>query len=218
MSAAAPLRLAADYAAQLRQLMPQGAAWSFAPDGPMAGFLLALGEEFARIDARGLDLLEEADPRTALELLGDWERVAALPDACSGAPDSPAERQAALHQKLTRLGSQSRAAYIEMAARLGYVIQIDEHHPFRMGCRMGERVNGPDWAFAWTVRVRPFPRMSQQLFYAVFRMGDRMGTRLRGFGALDIECLIRRAAPAHTVVLFSYEFGDIDDFWFDFTA
>lgn len=218
MSQAVALRDAEAYAGQLRQLLPRGPAWDFPPDGVFAGLLGALGEEFARIDLRALDLVEEADPRTTLELLPDWERVAALPDACAGAPDNVRERQIALHHKLTRLGSQSRAAYIEMAARIGYSITIEEHHPARIGVRLGTNLNGPDWAFAWTVHVRPFPGLGQQLTFAVARLGDRLGVRLRGFGALDIECLIRRSAPAHTVVLFSYEFGGDDAFWFDFTA
>ena len=124
-----------DYAEQLRQLLPPGKAWEFPPEGNFAGLLVGLAEEFARIEGRGLDLLEEADPRTALELLPDWERVAALPDACTGAPDNATERQAALHQKLTRPGAQNAASYVELAARVGYGIEIVEHRAMRSGFR-----------------------------------------------------------------------------------
>lgn len=211
-------RSAADYAGQLAQLLPRGPAWDFAPDGPFAGLLLALAEEFARVDARALDLFDEFDPRTTLELLPDWERVAGLPDACTGAPDSVLERQVALHHKLTSVGGQNRAAYIEMAERLGYVIEIEEHRPARIGMRLGERLNGSDWAFAWTVHVRPFDGyLEEASFLAQARLGDRLGVRLRGFGALDIECLIRRSAPAHTTVLFAYEVEPAAAFWMDFT-
>lgn len=206
------------YAAQLRQLLPPGAAWEAPEGGVLAGLLLGLGEEFARIDARGIDLLEEADPRSALETLPDWERVAALPDACTGAPDTAAERQAALHQKLTRPGAQNAAAYVELAARAGFAIEIEEHRPLRSGFLAGARCNGADWAFAWTVRVRPFEGyLEEASFLAVFRAGSRAGDRVRGWGALDVECLIRRAAPAHTQVLFAYDVEPSPAFWFNFT-
>lgn len=209
----------ASYAQQLRQLLPQGAAWSFAPDGVLAGVLLAMGDGMARVDARALDLLEEADPRTALELLSDWERVAALPDACVGEPDNVRERQIALTQKLTRIGSQTIAAYEAMAARVGYVVRIEEHRPARMGMLLGDRLNGAEWAFVWTVHIRqPDGEFEESSFLAQAHLGDRLGVRLRGFGALDIECVIRRAAPAHTVVLFAYDIEPDAAFWFDFTS
>lgn len=211
-------RDAAAYAGALRQLLPPGPAWDAPDGGTFAGLLLALGEEFARIDARGLDLLEEADPRTALETLPDWERVAALPDACTGAPETAAERQAALHQKLTRPGAQNAAAYIELAARAGYAIEIQEHRPLRTGFSAGARCNGDSWAFAWTVRVRPFDGyLEEDSFLAVFRVGSRAGDLLRGWGALDVECLIERAAPAHTHVLFAYDVEPSPALWINFT-
>ena len=214
-----PLRTDRDYAAQLEALLPPGPAWQFAPGGIFAMLLLALGAEFARVDGRGLDLVEEADPRTALELLPDWERVAALPDSCTGAPDSVIERQVAVHEKITGIGGQNRAHYIELAARLGYLIAIEEHHPARMGMQLGDRLNGPDWAFAWTVRVQPFDDVfTEESFVAQAQLGDRLGIRLRGFGALDIECVIRRAAPAHTTILFAYEVEPSPSLWIDFTA
>lgn len=208
-----------DYAGQLQQLLPRGRAWEFPPDGLFAGLLLGLAEEFARLDGRALDLLEEADPRTTLELLPDWERIAALPDACTGVPDNATERQVSLHQKLTRPGAQNAAAYVELAARVGYLIEIEEHRPFAMGSRMGDRMNGQNWAFVWTVHVRPFDGyLEEATFISVFQMGSRMGERMRGFGALDVECLIRRAAPAHTTVLFAYDVEPTPAFWIDLTT
>ncbi|MEZ5709737.1 MAG: putative phage tail protein [Blastomonas sp.] len=211
--------LAADYGAQLRQLLPSGAAFRAPADSNLARLLDALAEEFARIDARADDVIDEADPRTTLELLPDWERVLGLPDACTGAPDNVGERRAALRQKITGLGGQSQAYFIELAARLGYVVTISEHRAARLGMRLGERLNGPDWQFAWTVHVEPFDGdlPDDQPFLAQARIGDELGVRLRGFGALDLECVIRRAAPAHTIVLFAYEAEPEALFWIDLT-
>lgn len=208
----------AAYARQMAQLLPRGRAWAFPRDGFFARLLLGLAGEFARVDARALDLIEEADPRTALELLADWERVAGLPDTCTGTPDEVSERQVALHQKLTGIGGQNKAAYVEIAKRLGYQIDIIEHRPARVGTRIGERLNGTAWAYAWTVNVQPFDGyLDESEFLAVAEIGDRVGVRLRGFGALDLECVISRAAPAHTQVLFAYEVEPTPDLWFDFT-
>lgn len=212
-------RNATDYAGQMRQLLPMGAAWQFPAESNLAQLIAALAEEFARIDARAGQLIDEADPRTTLELLPDWERVLGLPDACFKAPDNVSERRVALRQKITGLGGQSRAYFTELAARLGYFITIEEHRPARVGMRIGEHLNGPDWAFAWTVHVEPFEGdlPDAQSFFAQARIGDELGVRLRGFGAIDLECAIRRVAPAHTIVLFAYEIEQRPVFWIDFT-
>lgn len=218
MSGNLPSRGTAVYARQLQQLLPTGAAWTFAPGGTMARLLEGLAVEFSRVDARSSDLVDEADPRTALELLTDWERVAGLPDACTGAPEDTAERQIALHQKLTGIGTQSRNGYIELAARIGYQAEIEEHVPARVGMRAGQPANGPDWAFAWTVHIQPAEgTFSSDGFIAYAEAGDRVGVRVRGFGSFDLECVIRRAAPAHTHVLFAYEIEPQPALWIDFT-
>lgn len=212
-------RSEADHAQALRQLLPRGAAWDFAPDGPFAQLLAALAAEFARIDARAVDLLDEADPRTALETLIDWERVAGLPDACTGEPDNVGERHVALVQKLTGLGGQSPADFIDLAALIGFEIDIEEHRPMRVGARVGDRCKGEDWAHAWTVHVQPFDGAGRPvLAMAHFKVGDPVGTRVRGFGSLDLECVIGRAAPAHTNVIFAYVIEREPDFWIDFTS
>ncbi len=212
-------RTSADYLSQMRQLLPTGAAWNAPAGSNLVQLLAALAEEFARIDARAGQLIDEADPRTTLELLPDWERVLGLPDSCFKAPDNVSERRVALRQKITGIGGQSRAYFTELAARLGYFITIIEHRCARVGMLAGDLVNGEDWQFAWTVNVEPFegdlPTSAD--FFAYLKVGDEVGGRLRGFGAIDIECAIRRAAPAHTVVLFAYQIEPDAAFWIDFT-
>lgn len=206
------------YAQQLRQLLPRGSAWAAPAGGNFDGLLLGLAAEFARIDSRSLDLVDEADPRTALELLPDWERVAGLPDACTGIPDSIFERQRALHQKIAGVGGQNAAAFVALALLLGYVIEIEEHAAFVAGMPVGGPVNGQAWAFAWTVHIRPYDGVfAESEFLAFLRAGDPCGRRLVGYGALDIECVIRRAAPAHTFVIFAYQIDPTPAFWMDFT-
>jgi len=212
-------RSEADYARLLRQLLPRGAAWDFAPGGTFARLLEAMAAEFARIDVRAVDIMDEADPRTALETLIDWERVAGLPDACTGQPDNVRERQIALVQKLTSIAGQTPADFIDLAALIGFEIDIEEHRPLRTGFRVGDRCKDQAWAFAWTVIVQPFDGAGRPvLAIAHFKVGDPVGTRVRGFGSLDLECVIRRAAPAHTAVIFAYVIEREPDFWIDFTS
>ncbi|RYY25252.1 MAG: DUF2313 domain-containing protein [Sphingomonadales bacterium] len=209
------MRDAAAYRAMLAQLLPRGSAWASGPDTNLGKLLAGEAEEFARADARAQRLLDEADPRTALELLPDWERVAGLPDACTGAPDSLGERQAALANKIAQRGGQSRAFFIELAARLGYYIEISEFTSLDAGFSAGDACNDDGWRFAWLIEVL-IGDDAYRAGYAEFCAGSMAGERLLGFGALDLECLIGRAKPAHTHAIFAYTVEPDPDFWFDF--
>lgn len=180
-----------------------------------------LAEPLARVDARGDALIGETDPRTTAEMLPDWERVVGLPDACSRAAGEPTlqERRAAIHQRWTARGGQSRAFFIAVAEALGYAVEIEEYRPFVCGLsRCGERLWAPrafrtglsrcggrlagDWPvrLIWTVRVLG-PRVTR------FRSGaSSAGERLMTLSrAEDLECQLRRRAPAHTWLVFDYQ-------------
>lgn len=185
------------YTRQLKQLLPPGDVWEIDPEGWVYRVLQAIADEFARVDARGEDLINETDPRTALETLADWEAMLGLTAA-----GSVSERQTAVAVKYTARGGQSRQFYIDLAATLGYTITIDEHRVLRSGFRSGDRCIGDDWAYTWIVNIVGVTAGS----VTEFRSGTaRSGDRIRGFESLDIEDVIRRAAPAHTIVLFAYE-------------
>ncbi len=210
---------AAAYTAQLASLLPRGRAWPREDDSALMQLVRGKADELARVDGRAADLFEEVDPQTTLELLADWERVAGLPDTCIAAPDSIAERRAAVQSRITGLGGQSHAYFIALAATLGFSVTISEFRPFRIGSRVGERLYSEEWAHVWRVNVQP-PAVDdgQGLTIRYFRVGQsRVGERLVGFGSLDIECIIRRAAPAHTIVIFAYDIAPDPLVWFDFT-
>lgn len=207
---------AADYQDQLLQLLPTGLAWPRDPDGTMGRLMLAFGDGLARVDGRIDDLFREADPRTTLELLVDWERVAGLPDACAGAPDNIAERQVALANKVAQRGGQSIGFFTDIADRLGYYVEIVETDACKAGFRAGTACFGDDWRFSWIVRV-VVSSAEYRSSYAQFVAGSRAGERLRGFSALSLECLFNRAKPAHTTIIFDYEVEPDAVLWFDFT-
>ena len=211
---------APSYAAQLASLLPPGRAWSREPDSFLGRLRRGIAEELARVDGRGAQLIEEADPRTALELLEDWERMCGLPDECFGQPDNLTERRIAIAQRLTSVGGQSRAYFIELAAQLGYPVTIDEFRP--TSCLMAciSPVYDEQWVHVWRVNVLPLDEElpADQFWLAWANCLSACDVPLRGWGALDLECLIRRHRPAHSIVLFAYQITPTPLFWFDFTA
>lgn len=80
---------AEQYQSQLLELLPLGAVWPRDLDTGLAKLLLAKADEFARVDGRADQLIEEADPRTTSEMLSDWERVVGLPDECMDLAPTP---------------------------------------------------------------------------------------------------------------------------------
>lgn len=187
-----------DYLAQLQALLPPGAAWSREPDANLTKLLAALAAEFARLDARAVQLIAESDPRLTAEMLSDWERAYGLPDPCTTAADTVAERRAVLTAKVTGLGGQSRQYYIDLAERLGYQITITEYREFTAGQLAGAPLSNGAWLHAWTVNA---PETSVTSFVAG---GGVAGDPLRDWGNDILECAISRLAPAHTTPLFAY--------------
>lgn len=188
------------YVEILKHLLPRGAAW---PRGLATGFhklFEAMAEEFARFDGRiGTNLIKEADPSTALEMLSDWERVVGIPDGVFGTLVSVNTRRSQVIFKLTARGGQSRAYFIQLASELGYEIEITEYRPFRAGISTaGEALyNGP-WRFTWKVIT---PDSTLDAFLAgKSAAGEALSSSSRSI----LEGAILRAAPANTIVLFEY--------------
>jgi uncharacterized protein YmfQ (DUF2313 family) len=65
-------------ARMLRHLLPPSKLWRRDSDGVLSRVLLACGDELERVHGRVADLIEESDPRTAVQLLPDWERALGL--------------------------------------------------------------------------------------------------------------------------------------------
>ncbi|MBX3588803.1 MAG: DUF2313 domain-containing protein [Ramlibacter sp.] len=123
----------------------------------------------------------EQDPAKADVTLGDWERVLGLPDCCSPASQTVQERVAAVVERWTLKGGLSLTYFVELAARMGVTITIDELGNYTW------RMNGP------------------LLDLEVFRAGAaRAGDRLRTWGSGELECRMDRLKPAHTRAVFGY--------------
>lgn len=188
---------AADYRRQLAALAPPGQALPDSTDSNWQKLLDALAVLFGEVDARAEVLMTELDPRSARELLTDWERVTDLPDTCVPGEQTEAERRDSVMRVLTSTGGQSRDYYIEMAAELGYDITITEHHPHSVEETVDFPVNGGAWQFAWTVRAA-----GETVRYLTTT--SDVSEALATWGNERLECVIERYKPAHTYVIFAY--------------
>jgi len=190
-----------DYWSQLKALMPRGIAWAITQTSNLSGLLLAWADEFARIDLRCVDLVNEVDPRTTIEMLADWERVAGLPDPCGTIDQTTAQRQAALESKLTMVGGQSRAYFIDIAETMGYPgATIDEYLPANCNDNCNDALYSEGDKFAWTLNL---PFSTGGVFIA--NCNGNCNDALQSWGDEALECRITKYKPAHTSVIFAYQ-------------
>ncbi len=193
-----------EYLLQLQALLPLGDAWPREPDALMTHTLRGLAEDMARADRRCVDLFEETDPRTALELLGEWEAFAGLPDVCTqNTAISLGERRRALWSALVQKSGLTLSFFERLATRLGYAVTIvGRGRPFICGrSRCGHRVGGGhEERLVWHVTVHG-PRV-QRFRCGASSAGDRLTRIVR---ASDLECLLRRLNPAHLELVIAYE-------------
>lgn len=109
------------YVRMLMELLPRGPAFSREKDGAVRKVMQALADELARVNGRGVDLLNESDPRTATETIADWERVLSLPDdRVLVIPATIEERRVAVTQKYANRGGQNVDFFVALAAACGY--------------------------------------------------------------------------------------------------
>jgi uncharacterized protein YmfQ (DUF2313 family) len=197
---------AAEYREQLKALLPPGQAFPRDSGTTLHDLLDGMSIELARVDDRASALPLEVNPNTTLELLPDWERVAGLPDKCSGILEETLQgRRNALLAKLTSTGGQSADYFIQLAASLGYAVTIEVFRPFRAGRSVaGDVLSNGAWAFAWRIHA-------PDVTVIPFRAGLSVaGERLRVWGSDTLECKIRQLAPAHTIPIFAYGDATLD--------
>lgn len=180
---------AAAYGRALLKLLPPGPLWRLTPDSVLSKLFHGLGDELARVEQRGKALVEETDPRTATETLAEWERMLGLPDEdILAIPATNAERRTAIIQKLLRTGGQSAAYYEGIALAAGWVVYVVDGYGdtvARCGtAECGDPMNGTAWAFVWRVDVD----------YSV----------TGALSSAELERVLTRISPAHTIVFFNY--------------
>jgi uncharacterized protein YmfQ (DUF2313 family) len=190
---------AADYLYLSQNLLPNGPAWPREADAFATRLLDAWSQEFARIEARVDALIDEADPRTAIELLADWERNYGLPDECFSPSSTIAERRGRLLQKIAFQGGQSRQFFIDFVAALGYPdATITEYKPFNANSKCNAPLNQGGWRYAWLLSV---PAASTSVR---FKANSRANEPLTRFGDPGLACILAKYKPAHTILYIGY--------------
>lgn len=186
------------YLANLQALLPQGAAWPRDPGATLTQVLLAHADGLADAHNRAEDLIDEADPRSSLELLESWERLCGLPDAGTSLAETVAARRSAVLARLTATGGQSRAYFIALAATMGFPIRITEFrvrlHKWR---HHGEAYGGRNLQFIWQVapvdgHFRRPRRHGQGYHHEPYTL----------WTYTELVQLLQRLKPAHTNILF----------------
>lgn len=79
--ALAPIPPTESYVRMMLELLPPGKLWRRLEGSVLYALLFGSADELWRVDSRAADLVSEADPRTATELLPDYERELGLDPA-----------------------------------------------------------------------------------------------------------------------------------------
>lgn len=194
------------YRELVKKLFPPGEIWKVKFGSLFDGLIDAIAAEPARVEGRALDFMDEINPARTFEMLDNWERLLALPDECT--PDdaylSISDRRVRVIQKLATGGGQSKSFFKLIAKQLGYdadAFDVKNYRDFRAGYGMaGEPISNSSggWTFAFEIRA-PATTSKQ------FRAGQSVaGDPLNYVANETLECVMRKFAPAHTTVVFSY--------------
>ena len=191
--------LVADYKQMFQKLLPQGEAWNREEGSVLSKLLETFAEEFARIHQRGLDLIEESDPRTTTELIDEWEHSLGLPDPCIGSVSTLKERREQVRAKLVTMRGQGRVDYFDLADSLGFDVGISEPSPFRSGqSSSGEPIYNQNWRHWWVVDT---PYTIGQFFESG---KSKSGDSLSFFDNRVITCAFNKRKQAQTKILFRF--------------
>lgn len=142
----------------------------------------------------------EQQPDRTARLLGDWERNYSLPDACVGGSGAPVDaRVLNLLARIRGRGDLSRPYMLELARLMGYPNStITEFGPMTCMDPCDSPVNGEDFIGVWRLNVP----VSTSIVEATCE--SPCDVQLRRWGNTQLECVITRHKPAHTVALFAY--------------
>lgn len=183
-----PHPLAPAYSRQLKALFPPGVAFDLETDSVISQTCDALAVELDRVDARGVDLIDEADPRTTDELIGDWERVLGLPDAQVPVISSDLdERRAAVTAKYVARGGQSFDFFAQLVAACGYTLaSIDTYGGSRFTCVSLCTDPLIEGAYAYSMNLNVNAPAGSALTHA------------------ELEAVIRKATHSHITAFVTY--------------
>lgn len=178
-------------------LLPPGIAWSRSPSSNLGKLMSVLAEERLARHERKIVLLDvESVPTRAVELLTEWERHLGLPDPCRAAPGTLNERWLEVADRYFADHPPTVENMAAWAGQAGWNISVREQRDFVAGVsQAGDAIAESDFVWVVTVLGQAIER---------FQAGrNASGDVLWTFPDIaTLECVIRRAAPAHTRVHF----------------
>lgn len=188
-----------DFHGAFQRLMPRGRVWNKEAGSTQDHVLAALAPTYQRSTLAAVNLIADAFPATANDMLPEWQAALGLPDPCAGPAPSIVQARQQVVARLTNSGGQSAPYFISFAAALGYAITITNDAPFRCGqSHCGQHLGSQDWFFSWVISA---PEYTSQPFLAgQSTAGDPLGST----GNAVLQCELETAAPAHTVLQFHY--------------
>ena len=212
----APAYLVPDYVAALHALLPRGRAWSRDGDTTQTAVLTGLAEVYEDSNQDANDLLVQAFPATADEMLPEWEYTFGLPESTTayvphtveGTSTEPlllllptasslSERQRRVVAALTNTGGQSVAYFIALAAALGFTITITQFTAYNVRKPVGVPIAGDGWAHTWRVNARAADAIT-------YTPTADVVPATPNFGNPTLDAMMGAFKPAHTVVIMAY--------------
>ncbi|MGX5880909.1 DUF2313 domain-containing protein, partial [Burkholderia gladioli] len=136
----------------------------------------------AELQASG-EMLDAITPSGSSDFLADYERDYDLPDPALGADQTLDDRLAILLERINETGRMDRDGFLFVASNLGFSVSMNEFRPWRVNSPVGRPLYGDDWMFVWQLTAS----------------GETSDQQRR-----LIESVMRRIAPAHTVLQFNY--------------
>lgn len=189
---------AADYRKQLELLLPSGSAIDPQAGSVLLKLLGGFAEELARIEARGRDLIDEADPRTTTEIFQEWLAIIGIPDGCSIYAVGGEDERSQLIQRLVKQAGQTPIFYQELAEALGYLARTEEFFPATAGFETGSLLCDEGWRFVFSVKLSDVADRA--------RAGSALsGGRVTEFSSPFLFCVLQTAKPGHTVAFVGFE-------------
>ena len=188
----------ADFQQAMLRLLPQGRVWRRDPGSNLSALFLGLAPTYTRNTEAAAQVLIDASPATTQNLLLEWERSLGLPDPCTAANPSVQQRRAAVRAKWGARGSLTIPYFINLAAKLGFTITIQECAPYAVDMPCDMSLNGPEWAFVWQVSA---PQITT-FYFSVDQ--SSVDDPLESYDAGELVCRITADAPAETLVLFKF--------------
>lgn len=201
----AGLYSADDYTSALRSLLPRGRVWPTDAGTEQAQVVACLAQSMGRLDSDAIGLIADLFPASTTNFVAEWESALGLPDPCLGPNPTLDQQRDQIVARFVGAGGQSAQRFIDYAMQLGFVVTVTCFAPFRTGrSRVGQPLNGADWAFAWKITIVSGATSND---HAAFRVGqNHAGDPLSSSSSAvtALECELRKIAPAHTVLFFSF--------------